>query len=442
MADSEYPPRRRPRDIDISRSPLGWLWEPKINWLSFLILSIGIFMIFLLHGSVAFHAGWMALLLPGVAILLIAFWIGWNIVIRRGTLTWMRLAWAPAKAMACGDSVEAERAFGKALKRARRFSPLDRRRGLMLLELAGYVKNQGCYADAETLFEESVEILAHHRRSGPMDYFIALNNYAIYFVHLRDHAAAQRILERVLDLILVRKKDESNRVIIGSYAIELILHLNLVFLFVEMRELTEATLHMEAADAIFHGLSRRRRARFGDQHQAMRALLLYALGRFADASGELDNATSPDHPACLRVRARLHLVRTEFAQAEQLLRRYFDLERKKGSLHRPEMRDHTLDLAESLFGQGKHDEAFRALQEARAIVADFALPPEIAWRGALAGWLQRAKELGRTEEAASLQAELRRLMAVPAEGITISSRLRIRAPGQSDQQSERSPGGE
>ncbi len=81
----------------------------------------------------------------------------------------------------------------------------------------------------------------------------------------------------------------------------------------------------------------------------------------------------------------------------------------------------------ALFGQAKHDEAFVAFQEARSIVADFALPPDDAWRNALTTWLQRAKDLGRTELVAPLESELAQASGAPNQAITILEKLRIHA---------------
>jgi hypothetical protein len=155
---------------------------------------------------------------------------------------------------------------------------------------------------------------------------------------------------------------------------------------------------------------------------------MYRQGRFVDAAAALDRAENPDHPTCMRVRAKLALVRQDFAQAEELLRRCLVEHRKKGSPHLPEMRDFMLDLGESLFGQNKPDEAFQAVDEARSIVADFQIPPEPRWRRALEGWLARARELGRTETVTALEADLQQIVAIPEQGITVSARLRVRPP--------------
>ncbi len=85
-----------------------------------------------------------------------------------------------------------------------------------------------------------------------------------------------------------------------------------------------------------------------------------------------------------------------------------------------------LELAECLFGQGKHEEAFTAVHEARLIVAEFALPADAVWRRAMHAWLGRAQELGRPDAATWLAAEVQRLADVPDQRITASERLRIR----------------
>ena len=93
-------------------------------------------------------------------------------------------------------------------------------------------------------------------------------------------------------------------------------------------------------------------------------------------------------------------------------------------MHRPDLIDQVLELAESLFGQGKHDEAFNSLQEAQAITSDFGLPATAAWRKALAIWLQRAQQLGRTAEILRLETDLHKMSETPEQAITISTRLR------------------
>jgi len=417
----------RPRDIDISKpgrrqSKTGWLWLLAT-------LLVAVFLYVANQGRLNWHLNWMPLVILGL-FLLVAGWFAWILIVRRGILTWGRLARAPARALARGDRAEAERALSAALERARRFSPHDRRRGLMLLELATYVKNQGRYADAKAFFEECVDIMARRWQANSMDYFVALHNYAVYLIDICDFMAAQNTMEKVLDLALLWKKGPGGEDAgIEDYVrvVESCLHLNLVFLFVRMDALEEAADHLEEADALVPKLSKRQRTVLGDHHRGMRALLAHAEGRYADAADALRAVTNRDSPQYLHIRARLHLVAGEYSEAEQDLRKLFDLEGKIGSAHRPDLRDHVVELAESLFGQGKVDDAFATLQEARSIVADFALPVDASWRNALTRWRQRAEELGQTDTLASLEADLQQLPTALEQGITISTRLRVRA---------------
>jgi tetratricopeptide (TPR) repeat protein len=358
-----------------------------------------------------------------VILLLIAVWI-----LRTGIFTWARLARAPAKALARKDPAEAQRALAKALARARRFSPHDHRRGRMMLELVAFLKTQGRYAEAKTLVEECVEILAHHKHSDPTLYFIALNNLAVYHMDVEDYAAAQRVLELVLDLTLLLKKRDDATSAAAFHFMQFVLHVNLVVLFVAVHELDEAAHHQEEAAASFAKLTKGQQASVGDFYHATCARLLHAQGQFQRAATVLEQVANPQSPACLPMRAKLCLVRLEFAEAELLLRQYFDILETSGTRHIPGSRQPTLDLAESLFGEGKHEEAFTALYEARALVVDFALPQGTSWRKLLTKWLDRAKELGRTDMVTLLDADLQKRMVEPEHGITISARLRAGPP--------------
>jgi tetratricopeptide (TPR) repeat protein len=428
MSNSDRSLRRRSRDIDIAKSPLQRLLSLRIktNWLSFVVFSALIFVLWLL-GNLEWDTRWALVLLPAVVVGCIGSYLAWYLIVRRGVFSWRRLVQAPAKAWARGDAAEAERALQKALARAERFGPEDHRRGLMLVDLAGYLKSQGRYPEAQALFADAVAILARNWRRNPIDFFIALNNYAIFHIHRRDFPAAQALLEKVFDLLLLYKKERDDKEVSFPYHIfNFTLHLNLVFLFMQMGELAEAQYWLAEADAVYRDVPSRNRTVYHDHYRAIRAYLLFMLGQFADATIEVDVAKNPEYAPCLRVRSKLLLVRREFAQAEETLRRYIDLEAKQGAMHRPELRDYYLDLAESRFGQAKHDEAFAALAEARTLVADFALPADPAWRRAMQTWLGRARALGRTDAAAALEAEVQQLALLPEQGITVSPRLRVR----------------
>jgi tetratricopeptide (TPR) repeat protein len=330
--------------------------------------------------------------------------------------------------MARGDPLNAERAYQKALKRAQRFPAKDHRRGLMLSWLSQFVVDQGRYHEAKILLEECVEILACHQDTNPMDYFNALNLHAVYFIELRDFDSAQRILEKVLDLTVLTSKanedwagferDQNNE-------IKFAMCLNLVSVFIEIRELTEAGYRLKEADSIFPDLKKKIQARWHDFYILIRTSLMCEMGNLTDAMKEIARAKDPEDPRFLRASAKILLAKQDFDQAEQSLRKYFEHQSKTGMVHRREVLAPTLDLAEALFGQAKHDDAFASLQEARSIVADFALPSDAAWRKTLETWLQRAREQGRVDVAASLDAELRAMPAMANQAITILAKFRL-----------------
>lgn len=418
--------RRSNADVDISTrrpEPRGGRRGCVVLWGTVLVVA-----------AVVIYFQWPIWWIFGVtvgALLLYAFAaLAWLFIVQRGALTWMRQAFKPAKLMALGETAAAEAACAAALMRARRFAPDDRRRGLMLCELAMFVKNQGRFQEALALYEESVAILEKKLAASPFEYFVALNNYGICFIQLRDYQAAQRILEKAIDLTLSVRKREGDRSAVMPLGqvqmVQFVLHLNLAFLLMEMREMREAELQLRDADALMPLLSKRTRAAWYDHYVGICALWEFESGKFAAAEDELAQAGNPDFPSCLRVRAKLHLVRQEFAEAERLLRRYQETERKKGTLHRPDLLKATLDLAEALFGQGKHDDAVAALQEARSIVADYALPADDAWRRTLESWRDRARELGKANLAESLAADLHKMPAPTPQAIAILDKLRIR----------------
>ncbi|MBI1830412.1 MAG: hypothetical protein HYR84_03065 [Planctomycetes bacterium] len=437
MSDSPPARRRRSRDADVDISTqaaepsLGW-GAIFLIWLVAATVLVGLFTL-----SVVFDISiWWGV--AGIAALLALAWlivVVWVSTIKYGTWTFMRTAQRPAELMAAGDSAGAEAACAAALERARQFDPDDLRRAMMLLEIAMYVKNQGRYPEMLALYDECVTILEKHVVAEPLIYFLALNNYGICFIHLRDFATAQKILEKALDLTLATRSHEADSLqrtpLERVHLFQLVLHLNLAFLFMEMRELKEAESHLREADAIVPLLAKNALKGWYDHYVGICALWEFEAGNFAEVEIVLAQADNPDYYVHLRVRARLCLVQQEYAQAEKLTRQFQDLERKKGTLHRPELLKMTLDFAECLFGQGKHEEAWSAFQEARSIVADFGLPTDRVWRSALETWLRRARELGKTEVAALMENELQRAPANVDGQIMILEKLRARreAPG-------------
>jgi hypothetical protein len=127
----------------------------------------------------------------------------------------------------------------------------------------------------------------------------------------------------------------------------------------------------------------------------------------------------------LRVNARLHLARQEFVQAEELLRKYQAAEKKKGTLHRPDLLKSALDFAESLYGQAKHEKALAAFQEARSTAADFAVPADAEWGATLEIWRKRAEGLSRVELAKALEKEIAQIAAMPSKAITILQKFQV-----------------
>ena len=265
-----------PRNLDIAKPTAK---RPQLRrtswvWLWMLMLALAIVVISQ-RGRGVGRGAWALVLVPSLVVALIV----WQ-VFRLGVFTWMRLAQAPGKALSRGDVAAAERAFAKGLARARRFPPDDPRRGTMLALLADHPKQLGRPTEAKALFEEGVEILGPQWRAKPAEYFIALNNLAVFLIDMQDFAAGQRILEQLLDMTLVWAKGGLDVGLAMDPSFEIVLHLNLVTLFVGMEELDLAADHIEEADARFRKLSKPGRP-FVDWCHGVRALLLHAEGQFA-----------------------------------------------------------------------------------------------------------------------------------------------------------------
>lgn len=427
MADTS---RRRPRkshqEIDISTNAS----QPGLGWRGNVVLWGGFLALLAAFYYFEFSL-WTLLILVPLVILAGLIWIAWFVVYRRGVFTWMRLATKPARLLAAGDRENAERVLKQALERARRFPPDDHRRGIMLCELAMFVKLQGRQTEAIELYEESIEILARDAAKEPLDYFIGLNNYGICFIHVKDYESAQRILEKAVDMILAARKHEAGKypkiALANVQSLEFLLRLNLAFLFMEMRELHEAELQLRDADVLAPLLQSKVMAQWNDHYAAICAMWEFQAGNFQLAEEELARAKNPDYPACLRMRMKLHIVRMEFAKAEALARVFQAAEHKRGVLHRPEMLSPTLDLSEALFGLGKQEAAFATFEEARAIVVDYAIPSDVAWRKLLELWLKRARDSKRSELAEALEKDLAKIASLPSKATTILDKFKSRS---------------
>jgi tetratricopeptide (TPR) repeat protein len=431
LAMAEKPRAQRPsNDIDISTRAS----QPKLGWRGNFIIWGGVLALFALFYYFELSYWTMLLIVPLLFLAVIA-WFVWVAIYKRGAFTWMRLAMKPAKLMAAGDAKGAELAFRQAMERANRFEQEDHRRGIMLCELAMFVKHQGRQAEAVALYEESVAILAKDVGTEPLDYFIGLNNYGICFIHVKDYEAAQRILEKAVDMILAARKREADKLVNMALtqvqALEFVLRLNLAFLFLEMRELHEAELQLRDADVLAPLLPRKTMAQWNDHYAAICAMWEFHAGNFGQAEKEIARAKNPEYPACLRMRCRLHMVRMQFDEAETLARKYQEAEKKRGVLHRPEMLPAMLDFAEALHGNHKPKEAFDAFVEARSIVIDFDMPADASWGKTLERWLKLARESNQAELADMLEKDLAKIATMPSKAITILDKFKERTSASS-----------
>jgi tetratricopeptide (TPR) repeat protein len=421
MTDSSNPDRADSRnEVDISRWTLPRVPGGWIGLLLLLIVACSLYLIFLpsTHpNKPARPFDWSVALFSviPIAVIVLLVWI-----INRFMWRWLRLAQRPWQQLQRGNLTAAERAYDKALVYANSY-PFNRyRRGVMLRELGIYLLGTGRHTETRALLREAVAILEKHSPQMAFDYFLALNNLAIHYINARDYETAQQALERAIDLSPLLKKSN-----IKSPDLDLLLRLNLAFLLIKLKLLDDAAARLDEAEKLIGTESRRSRKAIQVHYLSQRCQLNLALGRPDDIEKDLAHTPDLQSAGLLWAKANVHLFRGEFAQAEGVLRTEMESWKKSGTPHRPDALQTSLDLAEALFGQPKHDEAFATLHEARSIVADFALLPDAAWKKSLETWLQRARELGKADIAASLEAELQKMPATVNHGITILEKFRI-----------------
>jgi tetratricopeptide (TPR) repeat protein len=243
--------------ISIYLSIYRWLWVVGL-----LLIAAVVYFDFASprHPERLFPPGWMVPIILSSSLL---FWL----FVNRFTHRWLRLAQRPIKELMKGNGAVADVAYQKALARARRYSAGDYRGAVMLFELANYLMNRVRRKEAQALFEESLAILEKNVKNGGINYFIALNNYAIFLLDGKAYQAAQEILERAVDLIPALKK-----IRMQCPEMELILHLNLTFLFLKFNNPHEAKPHLEEAEKLFTGLGWLSRRSFRDLILSYRAL--------------------------------------------------------------------------------------------------------------------------------------------------------------------------
>jgi len=429
MADSRFTKRDRSApDVDISKpgttSTLGH--AIGIGCLTCLLLFL------LINAAVTDQIGFAfetCAFLLGAGLIA----VGWTLIVRRGVLTWMPLAHKPLTLLEEGAAAAADCAFETALSRAKQFDAHDHRRGLMLIVLAGYLEKRGRAKEAGSLFAESIAILERHAHKHPMDYFVALNNFAVSLIHLKDFAAAQPILERVLDMTLAAKRGPKNvfpRAAPAQLrAIDFVLHYNLTLVFIAFDELAEARARLHEAEELFPTLNKANQGALHDPLYGLRARWNLDAGNIDESRSDCERLQDPSGRIALRMRAKLHLRQQEHAEAEVLLQEFRDRLRNTGMLRHPDHVEPLMDLAECQYHLGDRDVAFTTLDEARGLAAEFALPSNAKWKSRLHPWLERAKEIGNTTAVRNLDAELRVPPTSTEQSIMILDKFRIHRRG-------------
>jgi tetratricopeptide (TPR) repeat protein len=414
---------RSQADIDISM-PGG---KQKASWTATIVIWVtvlsAVFAMFYLEMPVLWVFGMLVIAFVGV----FGGWIAWYAIVRRGTLTWMRLAYQPAKCFARGDIAGAEAALVRAIERANRFPPGSQPRGMMLEAIAEYLGNQGRSKEARAAFDECIETLERYVKSSPMDYFVALNNYAVFLLYHKEYEASQRILERVLDLALATKKRNDGVVTVTDaqlLLIQFILHINLVCIFLEMEEIAAMRYHLRGAEGFFNALPKGPRKQFQDHFLALRARCLFERRKVDAAWDMLEDALDPHHMNILRIRGRLHLHEGEYAEAESYFAHYEAEQSKICVAHHPQHLELRVYLAECQYHLGKFDAAFASIEKARSLIADFALPRDERWREKLQPWHDRAVQHGKMELANAIAEELRRTLTANETAVVVLERFR------------------
>jgi tetratricopeptide (TPR) repeat protein len=417
-----------PRIDEVTVAPLS-LRDKIVGWLvvSGIVALVG----FSIFREVR-TSGFAEIVWFGLGLLVVIFVGVLWLFVRGGHFTWLRLAGRPTKEMLGGKPEKADRVFQKAMARAMRFAPDDRRRGVMLCELSVYLGCRGRCREARTLAEEAVAILTPYQRKEAA-YWAAVKNLAIFLTDFKEYQAAQTLLSQAVDNTVRLKKPVDDRVaevtFVPSNDFDFLLQSILVYLLTEANELAAAEHHLVKLDELFSQMSPRLQTDYRTFNLVLRAHCHCAMRQFAEAERlYAEVPVNPNDRLLVRLSAQIDLARHDFVGAERTLRGHLDAQQTMAPLHRPNLLPHTVLLAEALFGQAKHDDAIASFEEARSIVADFALPADDAWRKTLATWLQRAKDLGETELAESLEKELAQAAATPNQAITILEKFRIQPP--------------
>lgn len=415
-ADSVEPPSIRSRDPGFS-----WAWTAVI-----LLLMVVSFFLFIRPEDLGTGINLRMVLVVCSPLLALGLGFAGFVFFKYWILTrWERLAYRPSVLLARGDAQAAERAFENLKVRAQGFPRMDVRRGTLLAGMCVYLANKGSVRESIAMFQECLEVLTRHAQTAPVPYMYAMETYAMVLVQVKDYAEAQKVEEKIQDWIPVAKKRLGNVVMLLYDEWELSVRLRLTCLFIQIGALAEARRQLNQARGFLGAIQGERKQFFHDHILACSAMLKHAEGDFFEAWRDCEQIGDAEDPFTLTIRAKISLARQQFSQAEELLRRRLDLWWPNTTRRHPALFDPTLDLAEAQFGQAKHADAFVSLQEARSIAADFALPPDSAWKETLQTWLQRARDLGNTDLAASLDAELQKIPEPVDRAITILEKFRV-----------------
>jgi tetratricopeptide (TPR) repeat protein len=398
----------------------GWLWLVVL-----LLVAIVIYITFGAREPGAQQRNYWPYLFGFAAIA--ALIIGVLFVLIRYVWWWSTLANRPMWHLKEGNKEAAETAFEKASAYARALSRDDYRRGAMLTQLAMYLGCVGRHEEALAFHQEAIAILEPLRLKRVAWFLSAINNYALYLTQCRRFAEALAVFEKLVDLVpIVKKPNAAGRAGFQTETFEMVFRTNMAALLMELGEMKEARLQLEAADELLPNVGKRDVAFVSEVALMYWCLWKCAAGLHAEAENDLQRAHDPELRSFLRARASICMARGEYEKAERLARKALAGPDVIGPLHRPESVPYYLDVAESIHGQGRADEAFLTFQKARSIFADFALPPDAAWRKSLETWLQRARQLGKADVAASLEAELQAIPATANQAITILEKFRVR----------------
>lgn len=327
-----------------------------------------------------------------------------------------------------GQAQNAEIAFHNAMARAKTLATNDFRRALMLSELAKYLEVCGKTKEAASLNAESLTLAEANREAEPAAYVWVLNNHALYQLHMRNFPQAQEHFEKALDWIAVaRTKAAAGTISLRAMIDEAdgAVRSNIVSLLVEMSLPENAREHLPELESQLARLDQIGPSVVRDGTAALLAYWHLKMKDLAKAEALCEQIRASDSFLFVRVRVKIHLERGEYAQAELLLKDMLTRELLVGAVSRLKLFDPMLDFAELRFQQGQLVDAWLNFDMAHQMLKAHGLFRDSNWLEVVRKWLQRARDLGKTDLAASLEAELQQIPATANQAITILEKFRI-----------------